>query len=275
MASLLIAHALILYRLILHHLRRMKFKAPHVRRWPDKRILAHVSQPTIWGGANSKLNSATVSKSSVAVLLNLFSWQTAFTTPQNNAEHIIYSAVFRLSRNMIRPLLSQIAQQCALYHMGTKRSTSPSAADIYLPYVQEIFIRSINVTLAFPYYCLTLRSTALEQGFSNHLSRPQVGLRNAILGSRTNWLDKSDIKLFVIFTRKLKVGLQWIYLCYIFSGNTVLPAVSCLLGCLSELWNNNNQPNTTSYALLRHDCFNVLTNIDLIAFIPTRRYAYV
>jgi len=32
---------------------------------------------------------------------------------------------------------------------------------------------------------------------------------------------------------------------------------------------------TTSYALLHHDCFNVLTDTDLTAFIPTRRHASV
>jgi len=36
-----------------------------------------------------------------------------------------------------------------------------------------------------------------------------------------------------------------------------------LLGCLPELWNYNNQPSTTNYAFLRHDCFNAPTNIDL------------
>ena len=30
--------------------------------------------------------------------------------------------------------------------------------------------------------------------------------RDPTLGPETNWLDKSDIKVFVIFTRKLKVG---------------------------------------------------------------------
>jgi len=30
-------------------------------------------------------------------------------------------------------------------------------------------------------------------------------------------------------------------------------AVSCLLGTLPALQNDNNQPSTTSYALLRHD----------------------
>jgi len=43
----------------------------------------------------------------------------------------------------------------------------------------------------------------------------------------------------------------------------VLHAVSCLLGCLPELSNDTNQPRT-SYALLRNDCFKVLSNIDLL-----------
>jgi len=51
----------------------------------------------------------------------------------------------------------------------------------------------------------------------------------------------------------------------------VLYAGSCLIGCLPELTNDNNQPNT-SYASSHHDCFNVMTNIDLIAFILTRRH---
>jgi len=44
---------------------------------------------------------------------------------------------------------------------------------------------------------------------------------------------------------------------------------------LHELSNDNDQPNTTSYTLLRHDWFNVLANINLAAFIPTRRHACV
>jgi len=60
----------------------------------------------------------------------------------------------------------------------------------------------------------------------------------------------------------------------LFRGNTVLHAVSCLLGCLSQLSNDKNQPST-SYALSRHDCFNVLTNIDFFAFIPIRTHACV
>jgi len=44
-----------------------------------------------------------------------------------------------------------------------------------------------------------------------------------------------------------------------------------LLGCLPELSNNDNQPST-GYALLRHDCFDVLTNINFVAFIPTQRH---
>jgi len=43
-----------------------------------------------------------------------------------------------------------------------------------------------------------------------------------------------------------------------FRGNTVLHDASCFIGCLPELSNNKNHPSTTSYALPRHDCFNVL-----------------
>jgi len=49
-------------------------------------------------------------------------------------------------------------------------------------------------------------------------------------------------------------------------------AVSCLLVCLPELSNDNNQPSTPSYTLLRHDCFNLLTNTDLIGFILARSH---
>jgi len=47
----------------------------------------------------------------------------------------------------------------------------------------------------------------------------------------------------------------------------LLYAVSCLPGCLSELSNDNN------YQPIKHNKLgvNVLTNIDLFAFIPTRR----
>jgi len=33
------------------------------------------------------------------------------------------------------------------------------------------------------------------------------------------------------------------------------------------------KPDTTSYALLHHDCFNAPTDTDLTTFIPTRRHA--
>jgi len=49
----------------------------------------------------------------------------------------------------------------------------------------------------------------------------------------------------------------------------VFHPVSYLVGCLPELSNNNNQLSTTC-ALLCHDCFNVLTNIDLVASILAR-----
>jgi len=40
-----------------------------------------------------------------------------------------------------------------------------------------------------------------------------------------------------------------------------------------ELSNDNNQPKTTSYVLLRHACFNILTKIHLFGFILTLRHA--
>jgi len=51
----------------------------------------------------------------------------------------------------------------------------------------------------------------------------------------------------------------------------MLHVVSCLLGCLPELSNDNNQQRATSYVLLHHDGFNILTNIDFIAFLGTQR----
>ena len=96
-------------------------------------------------------------------------------------------------------------------------------------------------------------------------------------GCKTNWLDKSELKIFVKFTRKLKVGLQWIYFycIFIFRDNIVLHPVSCLLWCLPELSNDDKNQAQEVMRLLHHDCFNVLTNIDLIAFIPARRHASV
>jgi len=85
----------------------------------------------------------------------------------------------------------------------------------------------------------------------------------------------NQTKAFANLTRKLKVGLQWIYFFCIFTGNNVLHAVSCSLRYLPKLSNDNNQPNTTSHAMLHHDCFKVLTNIELTALIPTRRHACV
>jgi len=90
------------------------------------------------------------------------------------------------------------------------------------------------------------------------------------LGRETNWLDKPDIKVFANFTKKLTVSLKLIYFYCIFRDSTVLHAVSCLLGCLSEL-HDNNQPSTAKYALLRHHCFNDC----FTAFLPTGRHATV
>ena len=39
----------------------------------------------------------------------------------------------------------------------------------------------------------------------------------------------------------------------------MIHAVSCLLGCLCEPSNDNDQSSVTSYALLHHDLFYVLT----------------
>jgi len=57
---------------------------------------------------------------------------------------------------------------------------------------------------------------------------------------------------------------------FLLRDSIVLYDDSCLLGSLSEPSNDKNQLSTTGYALSRHDCFNVLTNIDLFAFTPTR-----
>jgi len=45
-------------------------------------------------------------------------------------------------------------------------------------------------------------NTAIGQGFSNYGSRPQMGWRNVFLGSGKNWLDKSNMNVFVNFTSK-------------------------------------------------------------------------
>jgi len=54
---------------------------------------------------------------------------------------------------------------------------------------------------------------------------------------------------------RVPVPLHPCSFCCIFRGNIVLDVVSCLLGCLPELSNDNNQPSTMSCALLRHDFF--------------------
>jgi len=43
------------------------------------------------------------------------------------------------------------------------------------------------------------------------------------MSRETNWLDKSDTNVFVNFTRKLKVGPQWIYF------YPILGATPCLM----------------------------------------------
>ena len=53
---------------------------------------------------------------------------------------------------------------------------------------------------------------ALEKGFSNYVSRPHLGSKDLVLGSRnkfkTNWLYSSELKAFVALTGKLKIDLQ-------------------------------------------------------------------
>ena len=82
------------------------------------------------------------------------------------------------------------------------------------------------------------------------------------------------MQVFANFARKLEIGLQWIYFYWIFRGIAVLHTVSCLLQCLPEISNDDNQLAQVCVLLL-HDCFNILTIIDLVAFIPTWRHPCV
>ena len=47
--------------------------------------------------------------------------------------------------------------------------------------------------------------------------------------------------------------------------NSIFYVVSCLLQCLSKLSNKNSQKIVTSYSLLRPDCCNTPTDIELVA----------
>ena len=89
-----------------------------------------------------------------------------------------------------------------------------------------------------------LHTPVLEQGFSKYGSRPHLRSRNVILGWRNKlaWqTDKNACKLY----KKIK-GRPAVNLFYcLFRGNIVLYAVSCLLGCLPELSNDNNQPSSS------------------------------
>ena len=102
-------------------------------------------------------------------------------------------------------------------------------------------------------------SHTLGQGFSN-------------CGYNFRVANKLAWQIIYIFYKKGKSRSAVNLFLLFFRGSTVFQAVSCLLGCLSELSNDNNQPST-SYALLRHNCFIVLTNIDLAALIPTSSVA--
>ena len=70
----------------------------------------------------------------------------------------------------------------------------------------------------------------------------------AVVWSRpeTNWLDKSDNKFCTLYKKIKTRAAVNIFLLY-FYGNAVLHAVSCLIGCLPELSDDNNQPSTTSH----------------------------
>ena len=59
-----------------------------------------------------------------------------------------------------------------------------------------------------------------------------------------------------------------------FRGNTVIHDVSCLLGCLPELSNDNNQEKQVMRCHVMI-VLNVLANTDLFAFIPTGTHACV
>jgi len=73
---------------------------------------------------------------------------------------------------------------------------------------------------------------------------------------------KNRYKGFCNLHRKIKNTLAVNLFLLHFRVNTVLQAVSCLPGCLPEQSNDDNQLST-SYVLLRHDCFNILAHIDL------------
>jgi len=93
----------------------------------------------------------------------------------------------------------------------------------------------------------------LRQGFSNYGSRPHLGPRNVILGSRKKLPWQIRYKCFCKLYKKIKGRLALSLFLLHFRGNSVLHSVTCLPGCLPEPSNDNDQPNTTSYALLRHD----------------------
>jgi len=93
--------------------------------------------------------------------------------------------------------------------------------------LRQYFVAVQNVSS-----CCLPAAYGIEQGFSDYASRPNLGRRNVILGRETNWLEKSNITIFVKFTRKLKISLELIYFfcIFIFKGNIVLYAFICLLG---------------------------------------------
>jgi len=113
-------------------------------------------------------------------------------------------------------------------------------------------------------------------GFSNYGLRPEMGSRTVILWLRNQLAWQIRCKNFCKITWKLKVGLWWFYFyCIIIlwaKSHFTLSVVYChaCLSCQMIIKTRHN-----CYALLHHDCFNVRTDNDLIAFIPTRRHGSV
>ena len=99
-------------------------------------------------------------------------------------------------------------------------------------------------------------SVCLLQGFSNYG-----------IAKKLAWQIRK--KPFAKLYQKIKIRLTIKLFLGHFKGNTLFQAVSCLQDVrLNYRIVIINQQNTTSYALLRH-CNYALTNIDLVAFIPT------
>ena len=135
---------------------------------------------------------------------------------------------------------------------------------------QESDDNRIHVLCARRFYKPTLDVGVLEQDFSNCGLR--VATANGVV-KQTTWQFRCTRFCNLCKKTRSRPAVSFFY--YIFRGNAVLHAVSCSLGCLPELSNDNNQPSTASYALLLHGGFSVLANIDFVAFTVIRRHACV